>query len=151
NRLNSLIHADISGGRFITFAMALINPKASSIDLLSAGHGPTFLYRAAVRSVERFGGDGFPLGTVPDGEYSDTLSFEVGQGDILLMLTDGFFEWQRRGDNQAFGIARLEELLIANAGDSPPKLLQIIDAAVRAFANGSPQNDDMTAVALKKL
>ena len=151
-RLNSLVHADVGGSpRFITFAMAIVDPTTSRIELLSAGHGPTFFYRATTRSIKRFVGDGFPLGIVPDGEYSDAHTLDVEPGDILLLLTDGFYEWQRPSDREPFGIERIEELILRNASTTPERLLQIIDSSVRAFTAGSPQTDDMTAVVVKKL
>jgi serine phosphatase RsbU (regulator of sigma subunit) len=150
NRLNALIHADVGGTRFVTFAIALVDPRHSRFELLSAGHGPILLYRARDQSIERFNGDGFPLGIVPDGEYPHARTLDMASGDVLLMLTDGFFEWQRPGDKEAFGIQRIEELLIRNAGQSADRLLHGIDEAVRQFTAGSAQTDDMTAVAVKR-
>lgn len=150
NRLNSLIHADVGGTRFITFVMALVDSNHSQVEMLSAGHGPILLYRAAARSIEQFSGDGFPLGIVPDGEYPPGRTLDMAGGDILLLLTDGFFEWQRPSDNEAVGIARIEELLKKHAGAGADEILQRIDEAVRAFTAGAVQNDDMTAVAIKR-
>lgn len=89
NRLNNLIHADITDGRFITFALAIID-AAGRVDLLSAGHGPTLLYRASTGKVEEFGGDGIPLGIAPDESYGPVRTFTLEPDDALLLLTDGF-------------------------------------------------------------
>jgi sigma-B regulation protein RsbU (phosphoserine phosphatase) len=74
----------------------------------------------------------------------------MAEGDLLLLLTDGFHEWQRSGDNQLFGADRLEQTLAAHAQREPREILKSLDAAVRTFANGSPQTDDMTAVIIKR-
>ena len=47
-RLNELLLADLPADRFITFAMAMLQPDGKVELLLSAGHGPTFLYRAPI-------------------------------------------------------------------------------------------------------
>jgi serine phosphatase RsbU (regulator of sigma subunit) len=44
-RLNQLIHGDLPGDRFITFVVAVLDPNGT-VQLVSAGHGPTLLYRA---------------------------------------------------------------------------------------------------------
>lgn len=150
NRLNNLLHADLSDGRFITFALALLD-QTGRVDLLSAGHGPTLLYRAATGEVEQFGGDGIPLGIAPDESYGPVRTFTLQPADVLLLVTDGFFEWQRPSDNQAFGIQRLSDTLreIARAEAGP--ILARLDAALREYTAGAPQPDDMTAVVIKRL
>jgi serine phosphatase RsbU (regulator of sigma subunit) len=148
-RLNALVYEDVRGGRFITLVIALLDPAARRIELLSAGHGPTLLYRASDRSVEQFGGDGMPLGVVPDEQYGDARVLQLQPGDVLLMMTDGFFEWPRASDRQAFGTARIESLLRESAHLASADLVTTMDDAVRAYAEGSIQNDDMTAVAIK--
>ena len=149
-RLNNLIHADLGGNRFITFALALVDGKNSRIELLSAGHGPILLYRAAQKSVEHFGGDGYPLGIVPEGEYTHAHSLDLAMGDALLLLTDGFFEWKRPKDREEFGIKRIEETLKQSAGEPAEIILKKLDDAVRSFCSGAVQNDDMTAVVVKR-
>lgn len=150
-RLNNLIHEDVRGTRFITFAAALIDPGKRTVELLSAGHGPILYYRAAGGTIEQFVGDGFPLGIVPDESYPPGRVINMQPGDILLLLTDGFFEWQRSGDGEAVGIERIERLLKDHASQPAASLLYEIDAAVRNFVDGAAQTDDMTAVAIKRI
>jgi serine phosphatase RsbU (regulator of sigma subunit) len=149
HRLNNLIHADIGQGRFITLVVAILDGTASKLEMLSAGHGPILLFKAADKSIVRYNGDGFPLGIVPDGEFGQSHSVAMASGDVLLMITDGFFEWQRPSDRQAFGIERIEQLLIQHADEYSETLLKKIDDAVCAFCQGAVQNDDMTAVVVK--
>jgi serine phosphatase RsbU (regulator of sigma subunit) len=161
-RLNDLLHADLPSDRFITFAIAILSPDGR-VELLSAGHGPTLLYRAATGDIQQFGGDGLPLGIAPGEVYGPTSSFRMEQGDALMMLTDGFFEWQRPSDGECFGIPRLCEAMIGSirgqrAGDDGTSgdgvvaaaMIRSIDAAVTKFADGAPQADDMTAVVVRR-
>lgn len=150
-RINALISADLAAtGRFITMVIALVSSDGR-IELVSAGHGPTLLYRARGGTVETFGGDGPPLGVIPDERYGPTREFTLERGDVLVMLTDGFMEWKRAGDGEQFGIERLTTALAASARGTAQAILEGVDQAVRAFAAGTPQADDTTAVVIKRV
>lgn len=148
HRMNNLIVQDVSGGRFITMAVAIVS-QTGDIELLSAGHGPTLLWRAAEKRVEQFTGDGVPLG-IMDGElYRPAARLKLAPGDALVLITDGFME--RSGPTgELFGTARLAESLARNAGRPAREILDAIDAEVTAFAAGTPQSDDMTIVVMRK-
>jgi serine phosphatase RsbU (regulator of sigma subunit) len=147
-RLNELLVADLRGGRFITFALALLDPSGR-VDLLSAGHGPTLLYHADTGEVEQFGGDGPPLGIALEERYEPTRTFTMRRGDLLVLLTDGFIEWARDGREQ-FGAARMADELKRRADRPAAEILRDLDGAVREFAAGAPQLDDTTAVVIKR-
>jgi len=130
-------------------AVAIADPSGH-IDMLSAGHGPMFLFRAATRAVEQFSGAGLPLGVV-DGElYTPVDRLRLDSGDALVLLTDGFMERQG-ADGGMFGIERLTALIAANAARTAAELIEAIDKAVTDFAGRVPQGDDMTAVVLRRL
>jgi serine phosphatase RsbU (regulator of sigma subunit) len=148
-RLNQLLRHDLPADRFITFVVAICDPSGE-IQLLSAGHGPTLLYRASTGRVTQFAGDGVPLGVLESEEYGPTTTLEMVQGDVLMMLTDGFFEWTRPGDGEAFGIPRLQEAFRAAARTDSKSILNSIDQSVRTFCDGSKQSDDMTAIVIKR-
>ncbi len=150
-RVNQLIYDDLAAsGRFITMVIAVISPDGR-VDLCSAGHGPTLLYRAATRDVEVFGGDGPPLGIDPDLSFDAHAQLRLHPGDVLLLATDGFMEWQRASDGQQFGSARLRESLARAVNESARSIFGAIDADVQRFAEGAPQSDDTTAVVIKRL
>ena len=149
-RLNQLLHGDLPSDRFITFALAVLD-KDGTVQLISAGHGPTLLYRPSSGESREFIGDGVPLGVTPNEEYGPTASLTLDAGDVLVLLTDGFFEWSRPSDDEPFGIPRLHEALRASAAGDAATILKSIDDSVRNFCNGSPQPDDMTAIVIKRV
>jgi serine phosphatase RsbU (regulator of sigma subunit) len=150
NRLNALICPDLeASGRFITMVIAIVSPDGS-IELISAGHGPTMLLRGATGEIESFHGDGIPLGIDPSERYVNINARRLEPGDSLLMVTDGFFEWQR-ADGQQFGIERLEQALRDAAGKPAGKVIETIDAAAKAFAAQAPQGDDATVVVIRRV
>ena len=148
-RLNDLLSADLPADRFITFAMAMLQPDGT-VELISAGHGPTFLYRAAGQSIRQFEGNGLPLGVAAAEIYGPTAKFQMEPGDALVMLTDGFFEWQRPLDGEAFGVERLSGHVLAAVHKDAAAMIKSLDTAVLEFAAGSSQPDDMTAVVIKR-
>jgi serine phosphatase RsbU (regulator of sigma subunit) len=149
-RLNDLIVADVKGARFITMAIALVHADGV-VELVSAGHGPTLLFHAATGDIQSFGGDGLPLGILDDQQYGPVRAIQMEAGDVLLMLTDGFFEQTRAGDREQFGLERLSETLKKQAHKSAGAIVLALELAVRDFSNGAAQADDMTAVAIKRL
>ena len=152
-RLNDLLHGDIPMDRFVTFVVAVLD-ESGVARMASAGHGPTLLYRAATGNVTRFDGDGFPLGVSPGEAYGPTTVLSLERGDVLVMLTDGFFEWTRPADEEAFGISRLQDTLRAAVAGQPgadaADILRTLDESVRRFCDGSPQQDDMTAIVIRR-
>jgi serine phosphatase RsbU (regulator of sigma subunit) len=148
-RLNALLQADLPADRFITLAIAMIGGDGD-LRLLSAGHGPTLLYRARDRRVEHFVGDGLPLGISQHESYEPARHLHLEPGDVLVLLTDGFHEWHRAGDREPFGLERLEATLVASADRDARGILQAIDDGVRAFVQGAAQEDDMTAIVIRR-
>jgi anti-sigma regulatory factor (Ser/Thr protein kinase) len=78
------------------------------------------------------------------------LEIEFQPGDVLVLLSDGIYEYPDAA-NEEFGESRVEELLRAHHGKPMAELSDIILAAVRAFAGGAAQGDDMTVVLVKRL
>jgi hypothetical protein len=62
-RLNDLLTADLQPGKMVTCLCALANPSGSSVEVLSAGHGPSFI--AASDSAFGNSAHGVPFGVAP--------------------------------------------------------------------------------------
>lgn len=147
-RLNSLIVDDVKGQRFVTMAVAVLNPDGA-IDLVSAGHGPTFLYRAATGAVETFGGDALPLGIMHEEDFGPINRLALDKGDVLVLLTDGYLE-RFNSKNEKYGMERLTRLVAQNSARTADDIVHAIDRAVESFASGAPQGDDMTLVVIQR-
>jgi phosphoserine phosphatase len=66
-----------------------------------------------------------------------------------VLLSDGFYEYEN-ATGEAFGEARVREV-IATHRDAPMReLVAALERAVDAFAAGALQLDDMTAVLVKR-
>jgi serine phosphatase RsbU (regulator of sigma subunit) len=141
---------DLPRGKFVTLAAVRCSPGSNQVDLLSAGHGPLLLYRSDRREVLELKAHGVPLGMLPGFPYSKGATLQLAGGDLLIMLTDGFWEWEN-GAGEQFGVDRIKQSLIAAASRPAADIITCLATAVQAFAAGAPQGDDLTAVVVRKL
>lgn len=73
----------------------------------------------------------------------------LAPSDFVVLLTDGFFEWAGPRDEQ-FGLERLKAAVQA-ARDLPAhELIAKLYSEVRGFARRINQQDDLTAVVIKR-
>jgi serine phosphatase RsbU (regulator of sigma subunit) len=155
-QVDTLIAADVPEGRFITAAIALLDPKANQLNLYSAGQAPIYLYTRAADRVERFDANQPPLGTryngngEGDGEDSSRARvISLSSGDLLVLVTDGFFECTSPAGQQ-LGISRLADSIRAHRSLPADDLIRHLHQDVQAFSQTIAQADDLTAVVIKR-
>ena len=148
-RLNTLLANDLADDRFVTFAVAFLDPERSEVKVLSAGHGPILCYRRATNNLENFEAQGIPLGMIAGMPYEDSRLRYLKSGDMLVLVTDGFFEWQNP-ESEEFGLERLKTTIREAKDCSAEEVIRKLYAAVKKFSRGTEQNDDLTAVVLKR-
>ncbi len=89
---NSQLCEDLPGGRFVTAWIARIEPSTGELESFSAGQGPLLIYRRDEDRFESLPTDGPPFGVFAWDEPVTVTRATVATGDIVLALTDGFFE-----------------------------------------------------------
>jgi serine phosphatase RsbU (regulator of sigma subunit) len=149
-RMNRLLCDDLPPGKLVTFVAAALEPTEGRLELLSAGHGPLLLYTASDDRVQGFEAHGIPFGIIPTMPYGPAQKIRLAAGDLLVLLTDGFFEWENAGGDD-FGIARLQETIRAARDLPASQIISSLHEAVVRFAGGTRQLDDLTAVVVKRL
>src|SRR5258708_949670 len=148
--INSAVAADVREGRFITFLAAIFCADSPAVELLSAGHAPLFLYTLKNDRFDMMEAHGLPLG-ISDAFLSDPPhSLEMASGDLLLLATDGFFEWENAHEEQ-FGHERLGQTIRAAREKSAAEIIANLHQEVLRFAGGTKQMDDLTAIVLKRV
>jgi sigma-B regulation protein RsbU (phosphoserine phosphatase) len=132
--------------RFVTFAVAVVDPGSQSLTVVNAGHMPPLL-RSRTGQVEPIGADaaGLPLGVVEDYPYQST-THNLEPGGFLTIFTDGISE-AMDPDGQLYGLQRLENAFSAPAPGADQLGRHILDD-VRSFVSGYPQSDDMCLTCL---
>ncbi len=147
--LNRLLSEDLPSGRFITFVAAILEPGSGDVPVLSAGHGPIVHLRASTGEVIDQAADAAPLGVITDFEFEPGATFTLEEGDSLVLLTDGFFEWPNP-DGEMFGLERLRDSLRRHHREAPDRLIQCLLEDVESFSAGVAQPDDLTAVVVRR-
>lgn len=149
NRLNSELMNDLGDGRFVTFAAIVLTPNEGRVLSSSAGHGPLLVHRHRDGSVDSFNADTLPLGIHGTDEEVEAVTHHLDDGDVFLLVTDGFFEWANP-EGEQFGIQRLRAALMKHGKEPADRLIANLLRDLETFAGGTPQPDDLTAVVIKR-
>jgi serine phosphatase RsbU (regulator of sigma subunit) len=130
--------------RYVTAIFLRLHPEAGAIEVVNAGHNPGFLVAPGSPPIQ-FDAAGTPLGLLPGMRYTSERHSLV-DGARLLFYTDGLTE-VFRGDEE-FGPERLLNEFSTCPCRKADGILDALWVAIEAFAEGGPQADDMTALAL---
>jgi len=143
--LNRDISTSGLGHRFVTCALAVIDPATRVVALANAGHLPPLIRHADGSITEVVSQHaGMPLGIVPDQEFGQQ-QHQLGPGDTWLMFTDGVTE-AMNGDSEIFGTERLQQSL-ARAPEELGAMIEAVVADVETHCGERDQSDDMCLVA----
>ena len=148
-RVNDLLGHDLPPGMFVTTFFGVLHSRTATVKYLSAGHGPLLLYRRATDEAIELEADTFPLGILSPLECEPPPPIELAPGDVFLLVTDGFFEWPN-AQREQFGVGRIFDVIRANPEATASELIHAVRDAVRQFTAGTPQADDLTAIAIKR-
>ena len=149
-QVNAALSKDVGPRRFITFVAVICTPGSSRVELLSAGHGPLFLYLRHQDAFDEIPAQGLPLGLMPDLASDSPRILELDPGDLLVLATDGFFEWAN-GQDEQFGIKRTQDTVRTSREKPPEEIISALYKAVIDFSRGTRQDDDLTAVVIKRI
>jgi phosphoserine phosphatase len=150
SQVNTILCEDLPGDRFVTAFLGIIKPAEGKMAFMSAGHGPILFHERATGTTRQLPVNGYPLGLERDSSFGEVCELSFSTGDMLAIVTDGFFEWHG-GSQEAFGIERL----VAEIGREPHRpasvIIQELYRSVLDFAGDNPQLDDLTAVIIKQI
>ena len=148
--INQELGADLGTGRFVTFVAAVCCPGCPEVEMLSAGHGPLFFYSRPEDRFTTMNAHALPFGIFPVFQSDPPARLQLHAGDLILLATDGFFEWENDQGEQ-FGVQRMEGVMRASRDLAASEIISHLYDAVIRFSNGTKQQDDLTAVLIKGL
>jgi serine phosphatase RsbU (regulator of sigma subunit) len=132
--------------RFVTIMLGSVSPNGR-LTYCNGGHNPPMILgRAGVRRLEAGGPVVGLLAMALFGQ--DTV--QLDPGDVVVIFSDGVSEAMSTAGEE-FGDARLLEVAQAGVNDTVQGLVDRVIAAVRQFAKGAPQSDDITVMVLRYL
>jgi sigma-B regulation protein RsbU (phosphoserine phosphatase) len=149
-RVHDLLLKVSTAEMFVTAFYANLNHQTRQMTYIRGGHDRPVLYRAATQEIRLLDAPGRFLGLLPNLIIKeDSLTFEVG--DILVCYSDGVTDAVRPGDQQMYGLARLQEILAREAHHSAQELAELIVKDIDQFRNGEEQPDDLTLLITKAI
>ncbi len=148
--LNEQLAADLPEGRFITAFVGELDSRSHRLAYHAAGQGPLLWYRAADGTCEVRGATTLPLAVVPELPVAAPDTIDLQPGDAVILLTDGFYEYMNADDEQ-FGQQRVIDSVARHAARDANAILNGLLHDLADWAGGAPQNDDLTAIVLKRI
>ena len=149
-QINQSLASDLTTGRFVTFVAATCCPGCPDVQILSAGHGPLFIYSRTEDKFTKMNAHGLPFGILPVFTADPATRVKLESGDLVILATDGFFEWENDA-GQDFGLERIQSVVRKSRDLNSVDIIAELYGAVKKFSNGNRQQDDLTAVVMKRL
>jgi phosphoserine phosphatase len=148
-QVNNQLAATLADDRFITAFIGLLDVATHRMRFHSGGQAPILHFQAASGDCVHHNPTSFPLAAMRLASLRPPVDLVLEPGDILVLLSDGIYEYANAGGEE-FGERRVEELLRMHHGKPMAELSAALFDAVHAFAQGAPQEDDMTVVLVKR-
>jgi phosphoserine phosphatase RsbU/P len=151
-KVNRQLYPDIKEDMFISMAYLAIDHVRSAVTLARAGHDAPLLYQLKSGTVKPLKTPGMVVG-IDSGDVFDRLTTDVAvplePGDCILLYTDGITEALDTEGNE-FGMERMIASVQSTAKKGAQAIVtQLIDD-LRNFVGSTPQNDDITLIAIRK-
>ena len=144
DHINKVLTRRAIDARYATLLYGQLD-STGKLKFSNAGHNPPLIYGAD--GLRRIESGGMPVGMFEFAPYSgDEVTLKPG--DTLVIYSDGVTEAHNL-EGEEFGEARLVEVLERYSRGSAAIILEQIINAVREFALGAEQYDDITALVVK--
>lgn len=146
-RINHELARDNPGEMFVTVFAGILDLRSGVIEYSDGGHEAPFIVRAGGEVERLVKHQGMALGVFDDVPYH-TDRFTMGEGDALVLFTDGVSE-ATAADEELFTVARIADALAtAKTEFTARRIAQGLAESVRAFVGTVPQSDDIAIVAV---
>ena len=143
-KVNAELCKNNQANMFVTAWVGVIDLETGVVTYANAGHNPPVALPSCAFVVEKSG----PVLAFLDGVVYRSRTLRLAPGDTLFLYTDGVTEALDTKD-ALFGEDRLVSSLKVAVQAEPIAICNIVRVAVAAFAEGVPQADDITVLALR--
>ena len=133
--------------RGLFMAMAMLKIKDGAMTICVAGMPSVLIYRAANQTVEEISVRAMPLGSITKTVYRER-EISLLSGDCVVLMSDGFPE-MFNPENEMIGFEKAAAVLPDIATLSSQEIINYLAKTGETWANGRPQDDDVTFVVLK--
>ncbi len=144
-RLNDELAEQNPRGMFVTLQCLVFDLARRRVACAGAGHHQLVLVSPGCPPRLAFPSSGRPAGLMP-GNSIESESIALEPGAMFVLFSDGVTEAMNPAE-EFFGEERLLAELDALRGAPPPRVVERVLGAVRTFAAGARQSDDITILA----
>jgi sigma-B regulation protein RsbU (phosphoserine phosphatase) len=148
-RVNRSLCRDNDAGMFVTAVVGALDLATGELAFALAGHDPPLLVPGDGPPAPVSAEGGRVLGLIEASDFP-VNRLRLGRGEALVLYTDGVSEAQDAGGS-FFGVERLVATVAGVRHEPAPAVTARVLEAVRAFASGAPQSDDITILTLRYL
>ena len=148
--INDQLSDDLASNRFVTAFLGVLDSSAHRVEYHAGGQGPLLHFHGAGGECEWLKASTVPMGLMAGLPLVQPPPLDLAPGDIVGLMTDGIYEYENPSEEQ-FGESRVEEIVREYQGEPMSRLVERIVASVEEFAEGAPQNDDMTILLARRL
>jgi len=143
---NEQLYAGTAPEKYATLFFGAYDESDSALIYSNAGHPPPLLIRK--QEAIPLEVSGLMVGAFPHAQY-ESAKIELACGDLLVAFTDGVTE-PENPYGEEFGVERLKEILIREAGRPLPELINAVMQQVVEWTGASSLQDDMTMLAARR-
>jgi serine phosphatase RsbU (regulator of sigma subunit) len=128
-------------------AMTMVKVNGNQLSVGIAGMPPVFIFRAASGELEEIAIRAIPLGSLSNYSYKQQ-ELSISLGDVVVLMSDGLPE-RMNAAGEMLDYEATKCALAEAARQSPQEIIDHLVGTGDAWANGRPQDDDVTFVVLK--
>ncbi len=145
--VNRLIASDTRSGDFVTLVLARVDLETRVCEYASAGHPTGYVLDSTGAVKYRLESVVPPLGILPEIDLKEMSKFDLQDGDLLLMLTDGITEAENSG-GACFNEECVLEVVRQNRHRRASEIVDILHKTVAEHCEGKLR-DDVTSIVVK--
>lgn len=147
--LNLDIYASTQGQRYATLVYGVLDDRVRRLQLVSAGHPATLLWRPGEVDPVELGATGPAIGLMDRGQFT-THDVALDAGSVLIACTDGVYEAMDERDEE-FGVDRVGAVVTAHREAGPAAICTALLDAVRRHRGGRQGQDDVTVLVVESV
>ena len=151
-KVNRQLYPDIKEDMFISMAYLVLDHVRGGVTLARAGHDAPLLYQQKSQTLTPLKTPGMVVG-IDSGDVFDRLTTDVAvsleRNDCILLYTDGITEALDNEGNE-FGLERTIGSVQSSAKEGAQAIVTRLIDDLRNFVGSTPQNDDITMIAIRK-
>jgi sigma-B regulation protein RsbU (phosphoserine phosphatase) len=141
------LYQSTSPEKFATLFYAILDLQNHQIHYSNAGHDNPYLC-SPQSAIKRLKVGGIPLGMLADFTFEQE-SVQVEEDSVLVAYSDGVTE-AMNAQEEMFGEERIAAVIDQHKSEPAIEIVEHLISAVKTFAAGYPQSDDITVVVMRR-